>query len=272
MQRQYYIEPDELAEIIDQADVRVVDARSSLADGPTGRQMWSAGHIPGAVHADWIDDWGTTVDGVEGMLPGPDDFAEAMSRLGIGNDTWVIAYDDNGLFTASRLAWALLEYGHERVSVLDGGFPAWQRSGGAVSDAPATEVRGDFRPGAPQGTRTDMRSVRAGLGDEEIVLVDCRMEETFQASAGRIPGAGRLPAPGLVGPDGRFRDADEVARMASEAGIVPGRRTVLYCGGGVSAAAVHLALREAGFEDTALYDGSWSEWSQHADNPIEEHR
>lgn len=272
MKRQYYIEPDELAGLVDRADVRVVDTRASLADGPSGAEMWSAGHVPGAVHADWIDDWGTTVDGVEGMLPAPDDFAAAMSRLGIGNDTWVIAYDDNALFTASRLAWALMEYGHERVSVLDGGFPAWQRAGGEVSDAPAVEIRADYRAGPAQGTRTDMGAVRAGLGDAEIALVDCRMEETFRESGGRIPGARRLPAPSLVGPDGRFRGADEVSRMAAEAGIVPGRRTVLYCGGGVSAAAVHLALRDAGFEDLALYDGSWSEWSRHADNPVEEHR
>ncbi|TXK35153.1 sulfurtransferase [Nonomuraea sp. C10] len=270
---QIYLEPAALAEVLGRPDVRVVDTRASLADGPGGRDMWAAGHVPGAVHADWIEDWGTTVDGVEGMLPEPEEFAKAMARLGVGNDTLVVAYDDNSLFTASRLAWALLHHGHQRVAILDGGFPAWQAAGLEVSTDQADgrpEPR-DYRPGAPQGMRREMDEVRALLGRDDVTLVDCRMEETFAASEGRIPGANRLPSPSLIGEDGRFRRGEEVARLAADAGVDKDRPAVLYCGGGVSAAAVLIALRDAGFSDLALYDGSWSEWSQHADNPIQRH-
>lgn len=270
---QIYLDPTAVAELLDRPDVRVVDTRASLADGADGRGMWAAGHVPGAVHADWIADWGTTIDGVDGMLPPPDEFAAAMSRLGIGNDTLVVAYDDNGLFTASRLAWALLQNGHAQVAILDGGFPAWQEAGLPVSvdEAEGRPERRDYRPGAPCGLRREMAEVRALLEREDTALVDCRMQETFLAAEGRIPGATRLPAPDLVGPDGRVKAAEQVARMAADAGVDKDGPTVLYCGGGVSAAAVLVALHNAGFSDLALYDGSWTEWSRHADNPIQEH-
>jgi thiosulfate/3-mercaptopyruvate sulfurtransferase len=270
---QLYIDPTTLAGMLGRPDVRVVDTRASLAGGPTGRAMWAVGHVPGAVHADWIEDWGTTVDGVEGMLPEPEEFAAAMSRLGIDNGTLVVTYDDNSLFTASRLAWGLLHNGHERVAVLDGGFAAWLEAGLPIStdEADGRPQPRDYRPGVPQGLRREMDEVRALLDRGDVTLVDCRMEETFLGSGGRIPGAGRLPSPTLVGEDGRFKRGEQLAREAATAGVHPDRPTVLYCGGGVSAAAVFIALRNAGFNELALYDGSWSEWSQHADNPVEEH-
>lgn len=272
--QQLYVDVGTVADMLGRPDVRIVDTRASLADGSDGRRMWAAGHIPGAVHADWITDWGTTVNGVEGMLPPPDQFADVMSRLGIGNDTFVVAYDDNVLFTASRLAWALLHYGHERVAVLDGGFPAWQKAGHAIStdEADGHPEPREFCPGTPQGLRREMAEVRALLERDDVTVVDCRMEETFRAAEGRIPGATRLPAPNLVDEDGRFKTRAQITEMATEAGIDKDRPTVLYCGGGVSASAVFIALRNAGYDNLSVYDGSWSEWSQHAENPIERHQ
>lgn len=268
-----YLDPAAVADLLDRPDVRIVDTRAALAEGPTGREMWAAGHVRGAVHADWLDDWGTTVDGVEGMLPPADEFAAAMSRLGVDNDTLVVAYDDNSLFTASRLAWALLHYGHERVAVLDGGFPAWEEVGLPVSVGEADELpqpRSFVVDGSRQ-LRREMAEVRALLDRDDVRLVDCRMDATFDTSAGRIPGATRLPSPTLVGDDGRFKRGEEVAALAAAAGVAQEGPTVLYCGGGVSAAAVLVSLRDAGYENLTLYDGSWSEWSQYDENPIERH-
>jgi thiosulfate/3-mercaptopyruvate sulfurtransferase len=268
-----YIDPAAVAGMLNQSDVRVVDTRASLADGPEGRDLWAEGHVPGAVHADWIEDWGATVDGVEGMLPEADEFAKAMSRLGIDNETLVIAYDDNALFTASRLAWALLHYGHERVAVLDGGFPGWQLAKLPVStdEADGRPEPRSFVPGTARGLRREMEEVRALLRRDDVTLVDCRMDQTFLASEGRIPGATRLPSPSLIGKDGRFKRGEHVAALAAAAGVDKDGPTVLYCGGGVSAAAVLISLREAGFDNLALYDGSWSEWSRHDDNLIARH-
>ncbi|MFD2356664.1 sulfurtransferase [Nonomuraea ferruginea] len=271
---QIYLEPAALAEMLGRPDVRVVDTRASLADGPGGRDMWAAGHVPGAVHADWIEDWGTTVDGVEGMLPEPEEFAKAMSRLGVGNDTLVVAYDDNSLFTASRLAWALLHHGHQRVAILDGGFPAWRAAQPRGLHGPGRRPPGAARlpPRRPAGDAPgDGRGPRAG--------------RPRRRDAGRLPDGGDLR--GLRGADPRRQPAplpepDRGGRpLQARRGRRPaGRRQPAWTRTAPRSSTAAAAsprppcsspCATAGFSDLALYDGSWSEWSQHADNPIQRH-
>ena len=266
----FYITAQELT-ALDPHEVRIVDARASLADGPTGRQMWEAGHIPGAVQADWQEDWGVTRDGVEGMLPEPAEFAAAMSRLGIDNDTLVVAYDDNSLFTASRLAWALLQNGHARVRILEGGYPGWVAAGLPVSTdiSDQDQAPREFRAGQPAGLLTEMPEVLELVRSGGTQLVDCRMDGTYFASGGQIPGATRLPSPTILTEDGGLRSSEELVQLATDAGLDPERPAVLYCGGGVSAAAVLMALRNSGFEKLRLFDGSWSQWSTVASNPVQ---
>lgn len=266
-----YIRPEELHRRLAAPEVRVVDVRADW-DEQDGRAAWAAGHIPGAGHADWVRDWGVTRDEVEGMLPGSDEFAETLSRLGIGNDTFVVAYDDNRIFTASRFVWALLEHGHTAAAVLDGGYPGWLAAGFPVStgEEPSPAPR-TYSASAGGGLYRSMADVRALLGRDDVDLVDCRMDSTYASSGGHIPGARRLPAPDLVGDDGFFRDASEVLDLAGRIGLSPDREAVLYCGGGVSASAVFVALRQAGFTRLAVYDGSWSQWSRYPENPVERH-
>jgi thiosulfate/3-mercaptopyruvate sulfurtransferase len=186
-----------------------------------------------------------------------------MRRVGVGPDDLVVAYDDNVIFTGSRLAWALRSYGHDQVRVLHGGFPAWVAGGGATETGPTVAApESAFEAVRTTGISASKDDVRVALEADDVVLLDCRMDETWNSAGAHIPGARRLPAPSLVDATGtRFVGADDVRRRAAELGLEPSTETILYCGGGVSASLVFLALDDAGFKNLRVYDGSWAEWS-----------
>jgi thiosulfate/3-mercaptopyruvate sulfurtransferase len=120
----YLISSGELRARLFEPELAVIDARWDLDDDDGGRNAYRAGHIPGARYVSWLDDISDPLDAVAGQLAGPIDFARAMSEAGVGDTSEVIAYDDNAIFMAARLLWALRIYGHDRVRVLDGGWPA----------------------------------------------------------------------------------------------------------------------------------------------------
>lgn len=253
-------------------NVRVVDTRSSLDDANAGGDAWAAGHVPGAVHADWIVDWGTTRHGLDGMLLPRDEFLEMMARLNIDSETMVVAYDDMRLLTASRFAWAMLVHGHEKVAVLDGGYEAWIREGFPIAHG-GNAIHGAKQARTEQGIFSqyfaDTSMVHDCLASRRWTVVDCRWDNVIEASGEVIPSARRLSSDRLLTDDGHFRSAVEIAEIAESVGVPRDGPTLLYCGRGVSAAAVFVALRNAGYEDLRVYDGSFAEWKSSPSNPVE---
>ena len=261
-----------LAARLDDPQVRVVDVRFSLDDPGGGRRAFEEGHVPGAVYLHWLDDLSDLDDPVQGQLALPARFRETMEASGICDETLVVAYDDGVIFMAARLAWCLRAYGHDAVRILDGGLPAWAREGHALELGPARSVpRARFTPRPALGLRATKDDVLAALADEGTVLLDCRMDATWDAVGEHIPGATRLPAPSLVDEHGLLRAPEELASLAAAAGADAADRIVLYCGGGVSASLVHGALASLGFEDVVVYDGSWSEWGADPETPKADH-
>lgn len=274
-----YTEPRRLAALMTgptaeagERDVRVVDVRWALDDDTAGHAAYRRGHLPGAVYLGWLTDWSDPDDPVPGQLAGPQAFADTMGRAGIGPETTVVAYDDGRLYLASRLSWALRHYGHRDVSVLDGGYPAWVAAGLPVStDMPTPSTRRYPVP-AEHGLRVTLPEVLEAVRSGGSPIVDCRMDSTYRAAGEHIPGATRLPAPELFDPaTGRVRAAEELRALAEEAGLDPEQPAILYCGGGVSASAVHTALSAIGYPRLRVYDGSWSEWSADPNTPREPH-
>jgi thiosulfate/3-mercaptopyruvate sulfurtransferase len=209
---------------------------------------------------------------VDGQIAPPERFRETMERTGIGDDTLVVAYDDNVIFMAARLAWCLHHYGHERVRWLEGGFPKWVAEGRAVEASRANApARASFTPRPRPALRRTKEDVLALVRERHALLFDCRMDRTWLETGAHIPGAARLPAASLLRDDGTLRDAEEIAALAHAAGARPDEPVVLYCGGGVSASAAYLALHTAGFENLSVYDGSWAEWSVDPETPKERH-
>jgi thiosulfate/3-mercaptopyruvate sulfurtransferase len=262
----------ELAARIHDPLVRVCDVRWYLADPGLGRREYAEGHLPGAVFVD-LEEILTAGDGPgRHPLPPPDRFARDMGGLGIGPQHRVVAYDSAGGSTAARLWWMLRAIGHPDVAVLDGGLAAWVEAGhGLAIDLPRHRPERLAAPDRWPGT-VDRDQVAASLG--WIALVDARAGERYRGEtepvdpvAGHIPTAVSLPFASLLdGP--RLLAPERLGERLAEAGITPDRPVVAYCGSGVNACHVLLAMEVAGVAGGLLYPGSWSDWSAHPSLPV----
>jgi thiosulfate/3-mercaptopyruvate sulfurtransferase len=256
-----------LSERLGTPNLVVVDCRWKLGDPGAGESLWREGHIPGAAFLDLDSDLAAP-PGAAGRhpLPGREAFEAAARRAGISRDSLVVAYDEAGEGGAARLWWLLRHFGHDAVTVLDGGLRAWREKGGELRGGDEEIERGDFEAAEP---RQDTASAEELAAEAEggPVLLDARAPERYRgevepvdAVAGHIPGAVNLPFR-EVAPDGRFLAPEALRARFAAAGMRPGDDAVAYCGSGVTAAVVVLAAEAAGVGRVRLYPGSWSEWS-----------
>jgi thiosulfate/3-mercaptopyruvate sulfurtransferase len=253
--------------------MRVVDCRYRLGEPGAGEVLWRAGHIPGAAFLD-VDRDLAGPPGERGRhpLPDADAFESAVRRAGIGQDTLVVAYDEAAEGGAARLWWLLRHFGHDRVTVLDGGLRGWRAEGGGLRAGEEPIEPGDFRalPAKPDTLSADdlVAGASEAGGGRRSVLVDARAPERYRGEvepidpvAGHIPGAVNLPFAPLA-PDGRFLSPEELRSRFEAAGVTSSDEAVAYCGSGVTACVLVLAAEVAGIGRARLYPGSWSEWSR----------
>jgi thiosulfate/3-mercaptopyruvate sulfurtransferase len=254
----------------------VLDVRWDLARGPR-RDLFAAGHIPGAVFVDLTADLaarpGPAGAGGRHPLPDPVAFVAAMQAAGVSNERATVVYDGTGGLSAGRAWWLLRHYGHPDVRVLDGGLGAWRAGGQPLALGAGEEPRrGDFsgRPGAmPVLDATGAASVaRRG------VLLDARAAERFRGEsepvdpvAGHVPGARSRPTTANLAPDERLLTRSQLRSDFAAAGAGDGVAIGVYCGSGVTAAHEVLALEVAGLA-AALYPGSWSDWVSDPARPV----
>ena len=263
-----------LADNVDRAGLRIVDARWR-PDG-SARAIHAMGHIQGAVHLDWRADLIDPSGDDALLLAGPDRIAEVAARLGIGDGTDVVVYDDSQSLFASRVWWTLRTYGLRSVRVLDGGFPAWVGEGRAISNMATTHLSATLTLGDPARLRSTTPEVRALLGSPGVALLDARAPAEFLGfegntkRLGHIPGAVNVPvrATSLPGSQ-RLRDAAALRDLLHSANVSRGRRMICYDGSGVAAAKLALVLTLLGHDDVAVYDGGWAEWGNRLDLPVD---
>ena len=256
------ISPSRLRDRLGDPDLVVVDCRWRLGQPGAGEPLWREGHIPGAAFLDLDRDLAAP-PGEEGRhpLPSAEAFEAAARRAGIRKSSPVVAYDEAGEAGAARLWWLLRHFGHDEVSVLDGGLRAWREEGGELSAGEEKIAPGDFTAAPP---REDTATAEELSRDR--VLLDARAPERYRGEvepidpvAGRIPGAVNVPFAELA-PGGCFLPPDELRARLQAAGVQSGRDAVAYCGSGVTAAVTVLAAEVAGIGPVRLYPGSWSEW------------
>jgi thiosulfate/3-mercaptopyruvate sulfurtransferase len=257
------------------APLMLMDCSFDLMNPAKGHQDFESQHIPGSIHVDLNQDLSahgdSSASGGRHPLPTREAFAQRLRALGVTNETQVVVLDRQGANYCGRLWWMLKWCGHEAVAVLDGGLGAWVAAGGAVQSGPATAPTPaappfELKPSlAPTASTQD---IAAALGKPGQTLIDARAGARFRGEvepldpvAGHIPGALNRPFTDNIGPDGRFKPAEQL--RAEFAQLLGGRdpaTVVHHCGSGVSAIPNLLAMELAGLGRSALYPGSWSEW------------
>ena len=260
-------------------DWAVVDCRFDLANGAWGLEQYAAGHIPGAVYASLNDDLSGPRTGRNGRHPMPaaDALVGLLERLGIGNATQVVAYDQDSGMYASRLWWLLRYAGHAAVAVLDGGFARWTAERRPVRPGLDVRPRAVFRPSFNREMHVTADDVERRRHDGRTLLVDARAAERFEGRsetidriAGHIPGAHNRFFKDNLAADGTMLGPEALRAAFSQ--VLDGRAAadaVMYCGSGVTACHNLLAMSHAGLDGSALYTGSWSEWSSDPSRPVE---
>ena len=243
------------------------------------KQDYDAGHIPGALFLDYTDIRTMAPAGQEPNveLPPMAQLKDVFEKLGVNNDSHIILYvakDQLTLTTRAFLTLDAMGFGG-RTSILDGGFPLWQKEGRAVTMDVRKVTRGKLDVCPQNDVIVTLDYVRDNLHHAGVDIVDARTAEFYSGArtpqgqrAGHIPGASNLTYSTMVDADGKWKPADELRKQMEGVGIKPGDRVVSYCHVGQQATVIYFVARYLGL-DARLYDGSWEDWSAHADLPAE---
>jgi thiosulfate/3-mercaptopyruvate sulfurtransferase len=257
----------------------IVDTSFDLADANAGEASWREGHLPGSFYLHLDRDLSAVKTGSNGRHPLPDRnaFAITLARCGITPTTQVVVLDRQGGTFAPRLWWMLRWMGHAEVAMLDGGLAAWTAAGGALTAeaTPAAPATPTYPERASLTRTTSATELQAALG--RVTLLDARAGERFRGdvepldrAAGHIPGAlNRFFKDNLDAATGRFKPGAQLrAEFTALIGAGGVADAVHQCGSGVTACHNLLAMEHAGLAGSALYPGSWSEWSSDPSRPV----
>ena len=253
-----------------------------VAEVDENPDLYEEGHIPGAVKLHWKDD---LQDPLVRDVASKAAFERLMSERGIGNDTTVVLYGDKNNWFAAYAYWYLKVYRHEDVRLLDGGRQKWIEEGRELTVAPAAPTPlGYIAKDRDESIRIRRDEVLTGLADPGVALVDVRSPQEFAGElvappgyeqegasrTGHIPGAQSIPWATAVRDDGTFKSTEELQEIYTVKGITPDKEIRAYCRIGERSAHTWFVLRELlGYENVRNYDGSWTEWGNLVDVPIE---
>jgi thiosulfate/3-mercaptopyruvate sulfurtransferase len=259
---------------LDDDSIRIVEVDENPA-------LYAESHIPGAIGFDWKKD---LQDQVKRDFLGPKEFGDLFGSRGISNDHLVVLYGDRNNWFAAYTYWYLKYYGHDNVKLINGPREKWISEGRATSSEVPSYPAGTFnaRPG-DESIRAKRDEVLVALGGG-TKLVDVRSPQEFSGEliamagyeqegaqrAGHIPGAASVPWAQAVKEDGTFKSADELRELYSSKGVLNGNDIIAYCRIGERSAHTWFVLHELlGRDKVKNYDGSWTEWGNLVDVPIE---
>jgi thiosulfate/3-mercaptopyruvate sulfurtransferase len=284
----FLVETTRLAAHLQDPALRIVDMRGYVrtveqngvqeAHYVGAREEYEQGHIPGALYIDWTSDIVDTSAPVEAQIAPAEQFAQLMGNLGIGDQHLVVAYDAHPASQfATRLWWALKYYGHERVVVLNGGLSKWKRENLPLVDTIPVYAHATFTPVVHPELRATAEDVLQLLGQQGVALIDARESGQYTGALvrksgrpGHIPGTLNIPREEVIDSStGTFRSNEELAQVFTASHVLPEQHVVAYCNGGVAATTILFSLAMPGYPSLTNYDGSWNEWGERQDLPVE---
>lgn len=266
----------ELQNLIDVSAAKVLDCSWYLpSQKKDTKSEFSKQHIPSAQFF-YIDDVCDKSLDLPHMLPSADEFAQAVSELGISNDDSIVVYDSSGLFSAARVWWMFKVFGHASIRVLDGGLPAWLHAEANISNTHVPPQTTSYKATYSPGLVSSKSELQARGQCQQSIVLDARSQQRFLGKApeprpglpsGHMPNSQSLPYTRLIH-KGRLKPKEELLKIFNDMKIDHTSEVVTSCGSGVTAAIITLALAECGFGMQRLYDGSWAEWGSADDTVI----
>ena len=265
----FLVEAVQLEKLLGNSDFLIVDTGDS--------DSYEKERIPGAVHVDYLD----IVSGfipTSGTLPTKEQLERVLSSIGLTREHHVVVYDAEGNGRASRLVWTLDVLGHPATSLLNGGFTAWKNEGYPLDTTPpAKATPSDYRVNLNGQFQADKHYILSNLGNSKIGLLDARTPMEFEGidvrayKGGHIPGARNVNWTDTIDPtrNNRFKPRQELLDMLRQKGITPDKEIITYCQTHHRSAHSYAMLKSLGFSKVRGYAGSWSEWGNSTDTPVE---
>lgn len=266
--------------IVIDSSVQIYERDDGLKDSRPRYSEYIEQHIPGAVFADLLNDFSIQRQNARFGIPKAEEFEQAASALGVSNSTWIVVYSSANMFWATRLWWLFRYFGHNEVSILNGGLQAWISEGLEVRSGEETNPTGSFAAAVQNhrlATKDDVLAI-VKARESDAVIVDVLSPEYFRGDLGNIYGYRRLghiagavniPISSISGNDPTcITSTKTIEALVAEKIGDKHRPVITYCGGGIAATQMALALETAGYENVRVYSGSLQEWSADPSLPM----
>ena len=274
------IEIDWLKENVNDPQIKIIDGTWHMpTSGLNAFEIFKEKHIPNAVFID-LEEISNQNSNLPHMMPDNDYFSKKISSLGINNNDHLVIYDMYGMFSAARIWFMFKAFGHEKVSILNGGFPAWIDSDGEISDQINKLEPSNYKADLNKSLIVNYKDIFNNLSSNKYQIIDARSPDRFSGiseeprpgmKSGHIPKSKNLYFNDLIDPDTKkFIKKEEIGNLIKKSGIDIKKDIICSCGSGVTACILKFALELLDKnKNIKIYDGSWSEWGTKEDSPCE---